>query len=172
MARRPSRDAPTPRQSGVVRALIIMPILILIVICLWHLGIIAYFQKQIDTVLPMSSSSSSPPPLSPSTAPVVMSIAESASSSPIATDRGTVMDHFEAVFPDNEASFINKPYLSSVAQCHLTSSGIACTPPLRNVRWKEPLEETHIYDLDSAPARSLDLPPPPASPCLTSLQGF
>jgi len=78
---------------------------------------------------------------------------------------------FEDVFPYNEANFITKPYESSVAQCHLTADGMECTPMLRNVRWKEPLDEVFIYDVDSPITRPMHLPPGPPSPCIETLQG-
>lgn len=170
MPRRPSSDASAPRRHRIVGTLIGAVILILILIWFWHIGIIGSSHERIEQARPSSSFLSASSPLS-TPSPTVTAATDPSSSSPTAGDRGSVRDHFEAVFPDNEASFIHKPYLSSVAQCHLTSTGIACSPPLRNVRWKEPLAETHIYDLDSAPARSQDFPPQPDAPCLTSLQG-
>jgi len=52
------------------------------------------------------------------------------------------------VFPINEANYINKPYSSSVAQCHFTDFG--CTQ-IRNVRWREPISDIFTYDIDPPP---------------------
>jgi hypothetical protein len=52
------------------------------------------------------------------------------------------------VFPYNEANYINKPYASSVAQCHFTDFG--CTQ-IRNVRWREPVSDIFTYDIDPPP---------------------
>jgi len=82
----------------------------------------------------------------------------------------TVNEQFQSTFPDNEANFITKPYQSSVSQCHLTTNGIECQPILRNVRWKEPIQEVHIYDTDSPVTRPMHLYPGPPSPCMNSLQ--
>lgn len=81
----------------------------------------------------------------------------------------TVSEYFSSVFPFNEANIVTKPYASSITQCHLTTNGVECTPILRNVRWKEPLDEVFIYDIDSPITRPMDLQKEPASPCMTSL---
>lgn len=47
----------------------------------------------------------------------------------------------EPAFPVGEANLITKPYESSVPQCHLSTGGC-----LRNVRWREPMTDVHIYD--------------------------
>ena len=52
------------------------------------------------------------------------------------------------VFPINEANYINKPYSSSVSQCHFTDFG--CTQ-IRNVRWREPISDIFTYDIDPPP---------------------
>jgi len=59
----------------------------------------------------------------------------------------------EPAFPVGEANLVTKPYESSVAQCHLTTSGC-----LKNVRWREPLSETHVYDPENPQIRRSGAP--------------
>jgi len=74
-------------------------------------------------------------------------------------------DGYENVFPWNEANVIRKPYRSSVSQCHLTTvNATACRPMIQNVRWKEPLSEIHVYDIDHLPDKG------PEQPCQYSLR--
>lgn len=82
----------------------------------------------------------------------------------------SVQGQFPETFPQNEANFITKPYQSSVSQCHLTANGVACEPMLRNVRWKEPLEEIYTYDINSPITRRMNLSSGVPSPCMNSLQ--
>jgi hypothetical protein len=66
-----------------------------------------------------------------------------------AAEEATGCDEIEEeFFPYNEANFINKPYLSSVAQCHYTDYGCE---KIRNVRWREPISDIFTYDLDPPP---------------------
>jgi hypothetical protein len=70
---------------------------------------------------------------------------------------GTGCDEInEEFFPYNEANFINKPYLSSVAQCHYTDYGCE---KIRNVRWREPISDIFTYDLDPPPYPPFNFPP-------------
>lgn len=59
----------------------------------------------------------------------------------------------EPAFPVGEANLITKPYESSVPQCHLTTSGC-----LKNVRWREPLSDTHVYDPENPQIRRSGAP--------------
>lgn len=77
-------------------------------------------------------------------------------------------DFDDQFFPYNEANFITKPYKSGVAQCHLErGGGIRCTPLIRNVRWREPLEDVFVYDTDLPPSQLTCQFTAPPSPCLS-----
>jgi len=157
-----SRDTRHSSFLGIAIALIVIGIMIGIA---WVL-VRTIPDEPVKSIIPSNDpTSTTPPPLSiPPNTPSIVNIPNIRNKIP------TVHEQFQDFFPDNEANFITKPYQSSVSQCHLTTNGVECKPLLRNVRWKEPLNEVHIYDIDSPVTRPMNLDPGPPSPCLYSLE--